>query len=310
MFKQNKFTIVFPIVILTFFLVCSLAFAEGNRIGIVTGNDLNVRQSPDLSSEVLTQLSKGTKVKVISSSGDWYNISYNEVIGWVFAEYLSVRDEAIGEGTISGNGVNIRIEPDLSSDVITKLNKGEKVDVFERSGDWYKIQLPEQKYGWVFNQYIIVRDIIASRNADGEVVSVSDSEIESDSGSTLGKQIVNYSQKFLGVRYKYGSSSPSGFDCSGLTHYVFKHFNIKLERTSNNQSKHGVRVSKKNLKAGDLVFFDTNGGLNAVNHVGIYIGNGKFIHASSGRSTKKVVISDMNSGFYAGAFMTARRYIK
>jgi len=287
----------------------SLVFAEGEKEAKVIGDNLNVRTSPDLSAEILTKLSKGVKVKVLNESGDWYNIDYNGTTGWVYGQYISFEDKPIGVGIIDGNGVNIRTSPVISPDnIITQAHKGDTFDVLECAGDWYRIQLPGQKFGWVFKDYLIVRDSVSSRGASGG--SGGQAGGESDSNLTKGQQIVNYAKQFLGVKYKYGKASPSeGFDCSGLVYYVFKHFGINLERSSENQAKHGERVEKKDLKAGDLVFFDTNGGLNSIEHVGIYIGDGKFIHSSSGRSTKKVVISDMSSGYYSKCYMTARRYI-
>jgi cell wall-associated NlpC family hydrolase len=127
-------------------------------------------------------------------------------------------------------------------------------------------------------------------------------------GSSRSVQnIITYSKRFLGVKYVWGGSTAKGFDCSGFVKYIFKHFGISLNRTSRSQASQGVKVKKANLKAGDLVFFDTNGGLNRINHVGIYIGNGKFIHSSS--SHKGVVISSLNSGFYSKTYMTARRIL-
>ncbi|HHW49576.1 MAG TPA: SH3 domain-containing protein [Clostridiaceae bacterium] len=305
MFTKKKILIVFPILIAVIFSFSSLAFANGDKEAKVIGDNLNVRISPNLSAEILTKLPKGIKVKVLGESGDWYNISYEEITGWVFGQYLSFEDKPIGVGIINGSNVNVRSTPEISSgNIITQANRGDTFDVYECSGDWYRIQLSGQKFGWVFKDYIIVRDSVSSRGSGGQA------DRDSGSGSTKGQQIVEYAKRFLGVKYRYGKASPSeGFDCSGFVYYVFKHFGINLQRSSKDQAKYGVRVDKKDLKAGDLVFFDTNGGLNAVNHVGIYIGNGKFIHASSGSSAKKVVISDMSSGFYAKCYMTARRYI-
>jgi N-acetylmuramoyl-L-alanine amidase len=133
--------------------------------------------------------------------------------------------------------------------------------------------------------------------------------VQSDAKDTR-QQIVEYAKKFLGVKYVYGGSSSKGFDCSGFTSYVFKHFEVSLERTSRSQGSNGAKIDRSDLKPGDLVFFDTNGGKNAINHVGIYIGDGKFIHASSGSGTKCVTISDMTEGFYNNCYMRSRRYIK
>lgn len=86
--------------------------------------------------------------------------------------------------------------------------------------------------------------------------------------------IVSYAANFLGVRYVWGGNTPSGFDCSGFTKYVFAHFGISLQRRASEQATQGTRVSMSDLQPGDLVFFG-----NPVYHVGIYVGNGCFIHA-------------------------------
>ncbi len=111
----------------------------------------------------------------------------------------------------------------------------------------------------------------------------------------------------LGVCYLYGGNSPNiGFDCSGFVQYVYKKGRgIKLPRRSADQSKIGEFVSKGDLQSGDLLFFDTaNRG--HINHVGIYVGDGKFIHASSGRKYC-VTISNLYSGFYKRSFRFAKR---
>lgn len=119
-------------------------------------------------------------------------------------------------------------------------------------------------------------------------------------------ELIKFAKSLLGVPYVYGGMSPAGFDCSGFTSYVFGAFGIRLERVSTDQAKQGIEISKENLRPGDLVFFDTSGGHSVINHTGIFIGDGKFIHASSGASSC-VIISNLATGYYAGSFMTARR---
>lgn len=123
-----------------------------------------------------------------------------------------------------------------------------------------------------------------------------------------GEKIVNYAKNFEGVRYVWGGNTSNGFDCSGFVKYVYSNFGIELNRVAADQAKQGTFIEKDNLSYGDLVFFDTNGGKNYINHVGIYIGNGLFIHASS--SSGRVIISEIADGFYAKAFMTARTIIE
>lgn len=119
-------------------------------------------------------------------------------------------------------------------------------------------------------------------------------------------KITSLAKKKLGRRYVWGATGKNAFDCSGLTSYVYKKNGIRLPRRAIAQSKVGKRIPRSQLKPGDLVFFDTSKHHKGyVNHVGIYIGNGKFIHASSAK--KKVVITSLNKPFYAKRFKVARR---
>ena len=122
-----------------------------------------------------------------------------------------------------------------------------------------------------------------------------------------GAKIISLAKKKLGRRYVWGATGKRNtFDCSGLTTYVFKKNGIRLPRRAIAQSRIGKKISRYNLKKGDLVFFDTSKRHKGyVNHVGIYIGNGKFIHASSAK--KKVIITSLNKPFYAQRFKWARR---
>ncbi|MEA3417806.1 MAG: LysM peptidoglycan-binding domain-containing protein [Campylobacterota bacterium] len=125
-------------------------------------------------------------------------------------------------------------------------------------------------------------------------------------GSGKQKALPKDAKKHLGKRYVWGATGPYKFDCSGFTSYVCKKNGVCLPRTSIKQSKVGKRVNRSHLKPGDLVFFDTSKRRRGyVNHVGIYIGNNKFIHASSAK--KKVVVTSLSKPFYKSRFKWGRR---
>ncbi len=112
----------------------------------------------------------------------------------------------------------------------------------------------------------------------------------------------------LGKKYVWGAIGPRTFDCSGFTSYVYKKTGVNIPRTSRSQSKYGKAVKREHLKAGDLIFFDTSRqSKGIINHVGIYIGNNNFIHASSAK--KRVVITSLNKPFYSSRYKWARRVI-
>ncbi len=125
--------------------------------------------------------------------------------------------------------------------------------------------------------------------------------------SKKSQRMIEIAKKKLGRRYVWGATGQKNtFDCSGLTTYVCKANGIKIPRRAIEQSKVGKPVKRSELKPGDLVFFDTSKQRKGyVNHVGIYIGNGKFIHASSAK--KKVIITSLKKPFYSQRFKGARR---
>ncbi|MBP8640353.1 MAG: C40 family peptidase [Oscillospiraceae bacterium] len=124
--------------------------------------------------------------------------------------------------------------------------------------------------------------------------------------SGTGQDIVNYAQTFLGVPYVYGGTSPSGFDCSGLVYYCYKHFGYTVNRTAAGLAYSGTAVSSSALQVGDVILFTSTDG-SYVGHTGIYIGGGQFIHAP--HTGDVVKISSLSDSYYTSHYWGARRII-
>lgn len=124
--------------------------------------------------------------------------------------------------------------------------------------------------------------------------------------SRKGQQLVAFARQFLGVPYVWAGRSPGGFDCSGYVWYVYNHFGIQLPRMADGQFGVGAVVARRDLAPGDLVFFSTYEP--GPSHVGIYIGGGRFIHASSGACA--VTVTPLNKDYYRERYLGARRLLR
>lgn len=249
---------------------------EINKIGYVSSDGLRVRKGPSTDTEEIHSLSKNSKVQIIGQEGKWYKIDIKGKIGYVSAKYIS--DTKLPE-TTSRSGSTLRNEEITENE--PKEQKQEEV----------------QK----------VEEITATDPEMPKVEEAAEQQVPITSSGTTGTAVVEYAKQYLGYKYKSGGASPSkGFDCSGFTTYVYKHFGITLNRTSKDQIKNGVAVEKSNLQPGDLVIFN-NDANTKIGHVGIYIGEGNFIHASNPKGGVK--ITTLLSGYYAQRYVGARRVI-
>ena len=128
--------------------------------------------------------------------------------------------------------------------------------------------------------------------------------VSSSAGRGDVDDLIGSAMGFLGVAYRFGGASPSGFDCSGFMQYIFrKAFAVNLPRTSAEQANVGVAVNRSQLQPGDMVFFRTAG--SRISHVGMYIGNDRFIHAP--RTGKRIEITSLSNRYWSARYATARR---
>lgn len=259
----------------------------------VKADSLYLRSAPGGS--VIATLAQGTTVAVTNNSSEWYKVIVDGKEGYVSGSYLTgttATDFSVGSGKITcSSTVNLRSEANTSSSILTSLSNGTAVTITGVSGGWYKVSV-NGKSGYIKADYI--------------TTSVSSSaNMASYSGlSAKRTAVLDYAAKFLGVPYVYGGSTPSGFDCSGFTSYVYKNTVCSIERVAQAQFDTTTRVSRDELLPGDLVFFGSSA--YSISHVGIYVGDGQFIHAPH---TGDVVKYDSLSGSYATRFQGGGRVI-
>jgi len=181
--------------------------------------------------------------------------------------------------------LNVRSAPSTDSEKVDSFSTGKVLTILETLDGWYKVE-----EGYVSADYVTIIDAAEAAS----------------SGSA--SEVVDLAMQYLGYPYCYGGSSPSGFDCSGFVRYVYSQFGCSLNRTASAQMSNGTSVSMSELQPGDLVFFLKSGsGASRASHVGIYIGGGQFIHAST--SSTGVIISDMDSAYYTTGFVGGRRIL-
>ena len=294
-------------------------------IGFVNATGLNLRQSPDTGSQVLTTANSGECIVVLGSENGWYKVSYNLQIGYMSADYVNVataENAELGYGVVTGSGVNLRSGPDTSYNRMATASQGEKCYIIGVNNGWYKVLYNNQTC-YIRSDFLSLTEVPYENQAStsqpkyfrqGKAIgtvptgstSLSSSVTSSYSGTATGAQILSKAQSYLGTPYVYGGASPSGFDCSGFVYYVYGTFGISVGRTPAAQASAGSQVDKASLQVGDIVLFAGTGG-SGITHAGIYAGNGQFIHSPNSRST--VSYSDLNSGYWSEHFYCGIRVV-
>ena len=252
------------------------------NLGVITAPKyLNVRNAPNMKGKIVGKLYKNSGVDLLepSADGQWFHIVSNEVDGWINAGFIAVGEEArqlaiencFPAIKVTAKTLNVRSGPSKKHDIITQISKGSVFVVTGFEGDWIKIDLGSEDEGYVHSDFTDWHYMLP------EAVEYTEPEI-----SPIRKQLIDFAMEYLGGTYKYGGTKLGvAVDCSGFTMRVFEHFGYELSRTAAYQLKNnGVPVDFKDMKPGDLIVF-WSAKRNCVGHVGIYIGNGKMIHAAS-----------------------------
>lgn len=306
--------------------------------------DTQIRILPLINSNVLGNISSGATVKIITSTNKWTFVETDTISGWILNTNLGEKitsnnteptetnnneentdTETTTETTagndiiydtavtkyISGSSVYVRTMPTTDSDIVTSLIKNTDITVTGENGDWYKVKHGNFE-GYISKQFVSDEQVEQTNRhmslEDTTTLQENVEQINNSNQSSLGQEIVEYAKQYLGYPYVYGGAGSSSFDCSGFTMYVYKNFGYSLSHSARAQSKMGTYVEKENLQPGDLVFFLDYETMDDIGHCGIYIGDGNFIHASSGTGYC-VKISTLLSGSYDRRYATARRLI-
>lgn len=262
-------------------------------------NYVNIRSEANTNSKVLGKLYKNSAATILETKGDWLKIKSGNVTGYIMSDYLytGVDVYELAENvktrlaTVKANILNVRSKAGTNSSVVTQIPKGHAFEVLEDQNDWLKISVGD-KTGYVSTDYVDIKKDFRkaiSIEEEQEIVKLEKERKESQESnkvSSLRQQIVNYALRFKGNPYVWGGTSLTrGADCSGFTQSVLKNFGIYIPRTSRAQAGGGKWVSLNKIQPGDLIFYRKNG---VVNHVAMYIGNGKVIGAASRKEGIKI----------------------
>jgi uncharacterized protein YgiM (DUF1202 family) len=289
-----------------------------NGIGFVTASSLRLRSEASSSSATLDYAPGDDVAVVLGKSGSWYKVNYNLQIGYMHQDYLRYttrEDGELGYGIINGNNVKVRSGPSTGYPILTSAYKGDKAYIIGINSQWFKVIFGDH-IGYIRSDYVDLSEIpyenqdsskspLFFRGGVSTGIKPSVEALNGSTGPSMASKIVSTAKKYIGVPYKWGGTTTKGFDCSGYVQYVYNENGISIPRTSSSQYYELTRkVSKSNLQAGDLVFFNTSG--KGVSHVGIYIGDGKFIHSGT---TNGVVIAELFGAYWSNLYMGARRVL-
>ena len=270
-------------------VMSAVAASAQPRDAVVDGSSyINLRTDASNSADIITTLDEGTELTVLSVDGEWCCVEWEDETGYVNANYIYVDGILMADprGIVTGSCVNVRSQPSTDSSILTKVYAGSTVELISLEDGWYVMNC-DGVAGYISAEYVYPYNPAAA--------------------SAVGAEAVELAMGYMGVPYVYGGSSASGFDCSGFTMYIYGLLGYSLPHSATSQWESvGTYVERSDLQPGDLVLFcdpsRSNG--KACSHVGIYIGNNEFIHASSSDGVR---INSLDESYYNGYYKGAKR---
>ena len=269
------------------------------EMGEVVKESVYLRKEASWSSSNYGIVAKGSRVEILEKGPVWIKVRYANNIGYISKDYISIIDNSQQSPEDSNSSkenaeiikesVFLRKSPTWGSEKTKILPVGTKVEYIGIEGQWVKIKHGNDT-GYISNEYV-------------KILSDKDELIRKEKQDKL----VALAMKQVGKPYVYGATGPDSFDCSGLVQYLYKEaLGIVIPRVSRDQAKVGVSVTLDQIQVGDIIAFDDNKD-GVVTHVGMYVGDGKFIQAL--KPGKPVELTSINSKYWKGIISTIRRVL-
>jgi cell wall-associated NlpC family hydrolase len=278
-------------------------------------NYVNIRSKASEDSEILGKLYNNAAATILENKGDWSKVKSGSVTGYIKSEFLIVGAKAqeqakeVGKkvATVTTTTLKVREKASTEATVLTLVPIGDEFIVSKELDGWVKITYEGDKKGYISSEFVEIKtefeqavsieeererleeeqaaletqsqNSSSNSNSSSSNNSIKPSTNNSSNHSSIRSRIADFAVKYVGNPYVWGGTSlTNGADCSGFTQSVFRNFGISIPRTSRAQAIGGKIVSISNMQPGDLIFYKRGG---TINHVSIYIGNGKVVHASS-----------------------------
>lgn len=275
--------------------------ATMNRPASINGNRISVRMGPYEGYRRVTLLDHGARVTVTRQAGNWYQVDLEDGrSGWIRSDFLEVSSRQSSASARRSERSRAASSERSSGESRKTASKSRRSRESEREARASTRKRTRTASGSA--RRTRSASSVRPRYARSTEYTRRRSRSEAQAPEAAS-DVIRTAYAYRGVRYRYGGSSRSGFDCSGFTSFVYQRNGISLPHNAAAQFSRGQRVSPSERKPGDLVFFSTT--RRGISHVGIYVGDGKFVHASSGGG--RVRVDSLTSGYYAKRYRGTRR---
>ena len=293
-------------------------------IAFVNYETLRLREEPNTNSKELAKAQRNEVVLILNKGkGGWYRVSYNLQEGYMLGGYLRIltkENVELGYGQVIPEETVLYTQPDPQSEELCGLVQNDWCYTIGVNDGWYKVifgegigyipsplleltEVPYENAASSVSPKFFVEGLSTGIAPSAQALS-GQKPLKASGEPVTGADILAETEQYLGIRYVHGGESPKGFDCSGLIYYVLRTLGYSAPRSVAAQARMGTPVGNDLLQPGDLVFFATLGGKTPT-HVGIYAGDGQFLHAPNSRS--KVSYGDLTSGYWLKCYIGARR---